>query len=161
MIAEVRVARLQATIKPDDTPGTATMTAFQEAQMALQEASMQSGAAENALTMLKTFGHDNKVAELELSVAQREFDLARAEDALSAATARGGALLQLAEITHHLEADRLAKLDDQIVKGKIYAPQDGIVAHPDDAGEAVLRPGTVIRPGQALVRLLPAKALNP
>ena len=146
VMAEVRVARLQATLKPDDTPGTATMTTFQEAQMALQEASVQSAAAENALTMLKTFGHDNKVAELELAVAQREFDLARAQDALSAATARSGALLQLAETTRDMEADRLAKLDDQIVKGKIYAPRDGMVVYPDDAGEAVINQGPLSAP---------------
>ncbi len=156
---EDRVARLRATIRPDETAGTAAMTALQEAQMALQEASVQSHAAENALTMLKTFGRDNKVAELELAVAQREFDLARAKDALSAANARSGALLQLAEITHQMEADRLAKLDDQIVKGKIYAPQDGIVVYPDDAGEAALRPGAVVHPGQVLVRLVPATSM--
>ncbi len=120
-------------------------TPVQEAQLALQEASLQSQAAENSLSMLKSFVHDNKVAELELAVAQREYDLARAQDALTAAKSRGGATLSLAEMQYHREQDRLAKLDDQIVKAKIYAPRDGIVAYPNDADEPPIKAGTVVR----------------
>jgi len=130
-------------------------TSLQETELALQEAKLQSYAATGSLVLLKSAVHDNKVAELELAVAQREFDVTRAKDALSAATARGGAILQLAETSYQMAANQLAKLDDQIVKSKTFAPQDGIVVYPDDTGEAAIRPGAVARPRQVLVRLLP------
>ena len=151
---EDRVAYLRHAAKTQKEE--TAQTSLQEAELALQEAKLQSYAATGSLTLLKNFVHDNKVAELELVVAQREFDLMRAKDALSAATAKGGAIVQLAETTHQMVASQLAKLDDQIMKSKTYAPQDGIVAYPDDAGEAAIRPGAVVRPNQTLVRLLPA-----
>jgi HlyD family secretion protein len=156
MIAQERVERLMAAFKAQAQQDQAMKDSVQAAQLALQEASLQLQAAENSLSMLKSFGHDNKTAEFELAVAQREFDLARAKDALSAAKARGGAMVSLAEMQFRMEADRLAKMDDQIVKSKIYAPRDGIVAHPSNTDEAPIKAGTVVRDRQVLIRLLPS-----
>ncbi|MBM4025732.1 MAG: hypothetical protein FJ280_10040 [Planctomycetes bacterium] len=152
MMAEERYVHLRAGLTNEKDQDRRVL---QEAQLALEEAKLQGHAAVGTLASLKDFGHANRVAELELGVAQREFDLARAQDALAAATARGGAVLQLAEISHQMEADRVAKMDDQVAKCKVYAPQDGTVVHPSDAGEAALRPGAVVRSGQVLLRLLP------
>ncbi len=151
MIADERVHRLQAALGAQKDQDA--RDALQAAQIAQQEADMQLYAAESSLSILKSFVHDNKVAELELVVAQREFDLARAQDALTAAKARGGTTMSLAEMQYHRESDRLAKLDDQIVKSKIYAPRDGIVAYPDDANEPPIKAGTVVRARQVLLRL--------
>ena len=129
--------------------------ALQQADIARMEAQLQLRQAENSLVLLKGVGRENKIAELELVVAQREFDLLRAKDAESAATTSGAAALSLAEMTFHMERDRLAKLDDQIVKCRIIAPQDGTVVYLDDA--VALKPSAVVRGGQVLVRLLPAK----
>jgi HlyD family secretion protein len=158
VMAEERVKQLQA----DKTQTEQTVaSALQEAQIAQQETRVQLDAAESALAHLKGAGHDNKIAELELVVAQRQFDLARAEDAVSAAATRGAATVPLAEMIRQMEADRLAKLDDQIVKCKVYAPQDGTVVYPDDADAAALKPGVVVREGQILIRLVPIAQRKP
>jgi len=141
-----RMMRLRAAA--DTQKDEAAITALQEAEIALREAEVQSVLARGSLAMLKGLGRDNKVAELELAVAQKESDLVRARDAVSAAAACGAATLSLAKMNYEMEAERLAKLDDQIGKCRIYAPQDGTVAHPDDAA--------VVRGRQALLRLLPA-----
>jgi HlyD family secretion protein len=158
-ITEERVVRLQAAYEAQKDQGA--RDALQEAQIAEREASMQSYAADSALALLKSFVHDNKVAELELAIAQRQFDLARAQDALSAAKARGGVTVSLAEMQYQREADRLAKLDDQIVKSKISAPRDGTVAYPNNTDEPPLKAGTVVRNRQVLVRLLPVTPSRP
>jgi HlyD family secretion protein len=157
-IAEERVAQLKSTAKPGDSPSEAASTALQEAQLALDldEARVHAEAAANGLALLKSFGHDNKVTELELAVAQREFDLVHAKGALSAATAKTEAILRLAEISCRMESDRLAKLDDQIVKTKIYAPRDGTVIYPNEPDEPPIRPGALAHPGHVLLHLLPA-----
>ncbi len=158
-IAEERTHRLQAAFKAQKDQDA--RDALQEAQMAEQEADMRLYAAENSLSILKSFVHDNKVAELELTVAQKEFDLARAKDALSRANTTGRAALAWAEMSFRGESDRLAKMDDQIVKSKIYAPRDGIVAYPNDAGEPPIKAGTIVRDRQVLVRLLPMTPSKP
>jgi len=134
----------------------AVRDSLQEAQIAEQEASMQLYAATSSLSILKSFVHDAKVAELELIVAQKEFDLARAKDALSRANTTGRAAMAWTEMSFHRESDRLAKLDDQIVKSKIYAPRDGIVAYPSDTDEPPIKAGTIVRNRQVLIRLLPS-----
>jgi HlyD family secretion protein len=153
-MTEDRVDRLVAAVKTQQDQ--AVKDSLQEAQIAEQEASMQLYATTSSLSLLKSFVHDTKVAELELAVAQREFDLARAKDALTAAKARGAALLSLAEMQYHHEADRLAKMDDQIAKSKVYAPRDGIVVYPSDTDEPPIKAGTVVRDQQVLLRLLPS-----
>jgi HlyD family secretion protein len=158
LMAECRFQELKAAERTQDTEkGT---TALQEADLTLREAQLQSMMAQNALASLKGFVHDNKVAERELTVAQHEFDLARAQDAVSAAATRGATTLSLAEMSYRMEADRLAKLDDQIARGKIYTPQDGTVVYPVDT-DAPIQPGTVVRNGQVLVRLLPETRSQP
>jgi HlyD family secretion protein len=158
-IADERVHRLQAAFEAQKDQGA--RDALQEAQLTQQEADMQSQAAENSLSILKSFGHANKVAELELTVAQKEFDLARAKDALSRANTTSRVALSWAEMSHRRESDRLAKMDDQIVKSKIYAPRDGIVAYPNDTGEPPIKAGTTVRDRQVLVRLLPMTPSKP
>jgi HlyD family secretion protein len=146
-MAEDRYQQLRAREKEQKERTDALM----EADIALGESQLQSHAAENSLALLQKVTHANKVMELELAVAQREFDLARAKDADSFAVTRSNATISLAEMNFHAEKDRLAKLDDQINQGKIYAPQDGTVVYPPDSD----RPGLTVHERQVLVRLLP------
>ncbi|MCX5643198.1 MAG: hypothetical protein NTZ17_00695 [Phycisphaerae bacterium] len=159
LMAEERVLQLRARERTQE--GQTSMITLQEAEIALQEARLQSTAAQGSLVLLKSAVHDNKVAELELVVAQREFDLARAQDAVSAAAARGAVTVSLAEMNHRTEAHRLAKLDDQITQCRIYAPQDGTVVYPNDPDGAAIRPDAVVRERQVLIRLLPVTPPKP
>ena len=160
-LAGERVTRIRAGLETPKDQGTPATLMEMEALLALEDAHLQSQAAESSLAVLKSFVHDNKVAELELAVAQREFDLARANDASSGATSLGAANFSLAEMEFQVQKDRLAKLDDEIVKSKIFAPRDGVVAYPDNAHEPPVRAGTAVRNRQVLMCLLPAAQPKP
>jgi len=160
-LAGERITRIRAGLETPKDQGTPATLMEMEALLALEDARLQSQAAESSLSILKSLVHENKVGELELAIAQREFDLARAKDALSAATTQGAAGFSLAEMEFQAQRDRLAKLDDQIVKSKIYAPRDGIVAYPNDTDEPPIKAGTVVRDRQVLIRLLPATQPKP
>jgi HlyD family secretion protein len=151
MLTGERTRRLRASF--DTQKDESAQVALQEAQIAQDEGALQVEAATSSLSLLKSFVHDNRVAELELTVAQKEFDLAQAKDALSRANITGRAAIAWAEENLHRESDRLAKMDDQIAKSKIYAPRDGTVAYPNDGDEPPIKAGTVVHDRQVLLRL--------
>jgi HlyD family secretion protein len=159
LMMEYRVTQLRASAKDSNDP--ARIDALQEADIAWREAVMQATEADNSLALLKSFIHDNKVAELELAVAQREFDLVSAKDALNTATVRGNADRSLAEMSFEIERARLTRLDDQIGKSKICAPRDGTIIYPNDPDEEPIRPGVVVHERQVLIHLLPVPQPKP
>jgi hypothetical protein len=159
LMIEYRVTQLRASAKDSNDP--ARIDALQEADLAWREAIMQATEADNSLALLKTLTHDNKVAELELAVAQREFDLVSAKDALNAATVRGHADRSFAEMSFEMESARLVRLNDQIGKSRICAPRDGTVIYPNNPDEEPIRPGTVVHERQVLIHLLPATPPKP
>jgi HlyD family secretion protein len=159
LIIRNRATRVRAAMKDDNDPEAITI--LQETEVELAETKMQSTEADGTLALLRSFIHENRVAELELAVAERKFDLARAKDALSAATMRGNGQRSLAEMSRRMESDRLARLDDQIGKSRIYAPRDGTIIYPNEPNEAPIRPGTVVRARQVLIHLLPAAQSRP
>jgi HlyD family secretion protein len=154
-----RVTRVRAAVKEDNEPEA--IATLQETEIQLAEAKMESTEADGALALLQSFTHDNRVAELELAVAERKFDLARARDALSVVTVRTNVQRSLAETSRRMESDRLARLDDQIGKSRIYAPRDGTILYPNEPNEAPIHPGTVVRAQQVLLHLLPAALSGP
>jgi macrolide-specific efflux system membrane fusion protein len=140
---------------------------LQEAQLALLEAQARLYAAESKLKLLKDYVRVQRTAELELAVAQRQFDLARAKDAVSEAAVKGQAAMALAETNSQMASDRLAKVEQQVAWCTMYAPRDGTVLYPndtfsDDAGKAMSRPrpGAIVRNRQAVVRLADTSRLN-
>jgi HlyD family secretion protein len=159
LLMEDRVARVRRDVKTGDD--SAKEDAYSAVEIALQEARLQAEETQRALVLFKSFVHDNRVAELELVVAQKEFDLACAKDAVSAAATRGGADLSLAEMNFHLESDRLARLDDQIGMSRHCAPRDGTILYPNEPNEPPIRPGTVVHPQQVLMYLLPTPPPKP
>ena len=154
-----RRARLRHTVETQKDE--AAVTSLQEAEIATREAELQLTLATNSLAMLKSFVHDNKIAELELAVAQREYDLVSAKDALNAALVRGNAEHSLAEMSFGMESERLARLEDQIGKARICAPRDGTVIYPNDPDEEPIRPGVVVHERQVLIHLLPVAQPKP
>jgi HlyD family secretion protein len=154
-----RLTRARAVVKGDSDPEV--IATLRETEVELEEAKMESMQADGALALLQNFIYGNRITELQLAVAEREFDLARAKDALSTATMRGKVQRSLAEMSRSMESDRLARLDDQIGKSRIYAPRDGTILYPNEPNEPPIRPGTVVRARQVLVHLLPAAQSKP
>ena len=99
LMIQDRVMRLRVGVK--DSNDHEAITLLQETEIELAEAKMQATGAEGSLAILKTFLHGNRVAELELAVAQREFDLARAKAATADANVQASMALSLAEMSPH------------------------------------------------------------
>jgi multidrug resistance efflux pump len=140
---------------------------LQEMQLALTEARANLQAAESRLKLLVDYVHPQRTAELELAVAQREFDLARAKDAVSEAAVKGQTAVTLAESDYRIASDRLAKIEQQIASCQIYAPRDGTVLYPSesfasDSGKAASwpQPGAIVRNRQVVIHLADPSRLN-
>jgi len=140
---------------------------LQEAQLALLEAQAQLSAAESKLKLLTDYVRVQRIAEIELAVAQRQFDLARAKDGASEAAVKGQAAVVVAETDYRIASDRLAKVEQKINSCNIYAPRDGTVIYPnetfsDDAGKPMSRPhpGAIVRNHQVVIRLADTSRLN-
>jgi HlyD family secretion protein len=164
VMAQERVDLMKRNVNDRDEPEKARL---QEAQPVLMEARARVQMAESKLALLKAFVRVQRTAELELAVAQRQFDLARAKDASSEATVKGEAVVTIAETNYQMASDRLAMVEQQITSCKMYAPRDGTVIYPndtfsDDAGKAVSRPrpGAIVRNRQVVVRLADTSRLN-
>jgi HlyD family secretion protein len=140
---------------------------LQEAQFALAEARTRLQAAESKLKLLTDYVRVQRIAELELAIAQRQFDLARAKDMASEAAVKAQAAMVLAETNYQMASDRLAKVEQQITSCKMYAPRDGTVVYPNDSfatdfGKAVSwpQPGAIVRNRQVAIRLADTSRLN-
>ncbi len=152
-LAEEQIALLRAS-----TEGPEAKARLLEAQLAHSETKAQLAVAKNELTFLTRFEQPRRIEELELAVAQREADLARARDELLGAGLRTRQAMDLAEATSNRESSRLARLNTVLEHSKMFAPRDGVVVYPE--GETPLRPGVVAGVGQVLMRLADMKRLN-
>ena len=159
---ERNMAWLEASMKKSQN-GEATQPASEEihvaeARAAVLEAKMHLQAAANKLTFLTSFFREQRLAELELAIAQREFDLARARDAASDAADRGRAAISIAEMNAQMASDRLAHLEAQIVACSVHAPRDGTVVLPKGSahggpGEAGIKAGDTVGNSQTILCL--------
>jgi HlyD family secretion protein len=152
-LAEERILRLRESA--EDSEAKARLL---EAQVAHSETKAQLEVAKNELAFLTRFEQPRRIEELELAVAQREADLARAKDELLGAGLRTREAMDLAEVMYKHESARLARWNHVLERSKMYAPRDGVVVHPE--GEMPIRPGVVAGVGQVVVRLADMKRLN-
>jgi HlyD family secretion protein len=161
-IMEANMQRLEANAKKSQG-AEATQPApeeihVSEARIAVLEARMHLQAARDKLTFLQHVAREQRTAEIELAIAQRESDLARARDAVSDVADRGRAAVAIAETNSHLASSRLARLESQLAASTIYAPRDGTVVLPKSStpgapGETGIKVGDTVGNGQTILRL--------
>jgi len=89
--------------------------------------------AKNDLDLLENFTYGRNIAQLESDVKQAEMALERTQRKASANVVQATADLKAKEAEFNRQKDKLAKLDDQIHKAKIYAPADGMVIYATSA----------------------------
>jgi len=129
-----------------------------EVRLASIQAQMELFAAENKLQLLKEIARPRRTEELELAVAQKEFELLHAKNELDRITKQGEIDIRIAQIVHEMKKDRLLLLEHQIQSSKLFAPRDGTVFAANEGSigapsEAEVRPGDTARPRQVLLRL--------
>ncbi len=109
-------------------------TQLQADQLALQRADLNLTVASNDANLLKQYTRKRQIAKLTSDVNQAQSALERAEARARANIAQVTATLAAAEQQYNRFMEMLEKVDEQISKGKIYAPTDGMVVYATSGG---------------------------
>ncbi len=104
-------------------------TQLQADQLALQRAELNLKVASNDANLLKEYTKKRQIAQLISDVNQTKMALERAEAKARANVAQANATLAARDQEYQRQQDKLKKIDDQITKGKIYAPTEGMVVY--------------------------------
>jgi HlyD family secretion protein len=104
-------------------------TQLQADQLALQRADLNLTVAANDANLLKQYSYQRQIAQLTSDVNQAKMALERAEAKARANVAQAKATLAARDQEYRRQQDKLAKIDDQITKGKIFAPTEGMVVY--------------------------------
>jgi HlyD family secretion protein len=104
-------------------------TQLQADQLALQRADLNLTVASNDANLLKQYTYKRRMAQLTSDVTQAQRALERAEARARANIAQATASLAAVEQQYNRYQEMLAKLDDQINQGELYAPTDGMVIY--------------------------------
>ena len=122
--------------------------------------------SENALRLLEDFSHPRKLAKLESDVKQAEMALERTNRKAKADVVQAEADLRAKESEYKRQQDKLAKIEDQIKKTKIYAPADGLAIYATSAKSEFWRnaepldEGREVREREELIYLPTATAVK-
>jgi HlyD family secretion protein len=98
-------------------------------QLALSRADLDLEVSQNDLTLLKEYTYHRQIAQLTSDVNQARMALERQEAKARANIAQADADLAAKEQEFGRQQEKLNKIDDQITKGKIYAPTEGMVVY--------------------------------
>jgi len=116
--------------------------------------------AVNELNLLKKFTYQRKLAQLDSDVKQADMALERTNRKAKADIVQAQANLKAKEAEYGRQKDKLQKIEQQLQKTKIYAPEDGLVVYATSAkrgwrGRSVepLQEGQEVRERQELIYL--------
>jgi HlyD family secretion protein len=104
-------------------------TQLQSDQLALQRADLNLQVASNDANLLEKYTKNRQVTQLTSDVNQAAMSLERTEAKARGNIAQANAELAAREQEYQRQKDKLAKIDDQITKGKIVAPTEGMVVY--------------------------------
>jgi HlyD family secretion protein len=108
--------------------------------------------AKNNVELLKNFTHKRTLAQLESDVKQAKMALERTIRKAKADVVQAGANLEAKKAEFERQKDKLNKIEVQIQKAKIHAPDDGLVIHATSAqGGHPRRMGEPLQEGQQAV----------
>jgi len=108
-------------------------TQRQADELAMKRAALNLKVASNDANLLKQYTYNRQIAQLTSDVNQAGMALERAQAKARANIVQANAALVAREQEYRRYQDMLDKLDDQITKGKIYAPTDGMVVYATSA----------------------------
>lgn len=152
-LVEARLTQLRRP-HPDREEAEARI-AEREAEFARAQAQAQIEVAQNKLAFLENTLSNQRKAQLQLVVAQRELDLTRAQHEFRTALLKSEAALKVAEVAGQMQSSRLERLKHEIRASKMHAPRDGMVVSPHairprGSDEPTFRAGDVV-PGRQII----------
>ena len=104
-------------------------TQLQADELTLRKSELSLTVANNGLNLLEKYTYQRELTQLQSDVNQAEATLDRAKARARANTAQAEAMLTAHEQEYQHNLDMLVRLDDQISKGKIYAPTEGMAIY--------------------------------
>lgn len=104
-------------------------TALQQDELALQKADLAVELAKADLDLMKTHTHPRQMATYESNVKQTEMSVERTRRKVTASMAQASADLNAKKALFEEEKAELEELEDQVSKGRITAPVDGMVLY--------------------------------
>lgn len=147
--------------------GFLTSIEFDEDKATAERAQLDLELAQSSLALLKDYTYTRQMTELQSAIEEAERALRRAELKASADVVQAEAKLRAGESEFARQKDKLAKLDEQIKKAKIYAPSGGLVIHATTADgggwrsrNEPLDEGQTVRERQELIYLPTANEMT-
>lgn len=110
-----------------------SQTELQADELAAQKAQLDLELARADLDLLKNYSHKRQLDELESQVSQSAMAFERAERKASADVVQAEAELRAKDSEFEREKSKLNKIEEQIEKTRIYAPNDGLVVYASSA----------------------------
>lgn len=161
-LAKERVARSEEKLKWSKrlfSEKFISQTELQTDQLAANKDKVDLEIAENNLSLLEDYTKKRRIAQLESDVNQRRVDLEIAEREAISDVVQAEVDLRAKESEHKRQTSKLEKLEEQIVKTKIYAPGEGLVIYATSAkpgwrgNEEPLDEGREVREREELIYL--------
>jgi HlyD family secretion protein len=126
-------------------------------RLALQRTEIEHLQAQRDLEAKIEYGNLRKLAELNAEVENRKNLLEKTKKQSEAKMADLEAALHSASYKLAREREKLAKLEDQIAKGKLYAPESGLIVYSREQGRMgnteVIQEGQEVRERQELLTI--------
>jgi len=104
--------------------------------------------AQSDLDLLENYTYQRELKQLQSDVKQAEMALERTRRKATADVKQAEANLKAKESEYNRQADKLKKIEEQIVKTKIYAPAEGLVIYATSAQRGFWRNSEPLDEGQ-------------
>ena len=135
-LAQEELTRAQETLKWSQTlyaEKYISQTEFQADQLAEKRKSLDLELVKNDLELLQNFTYHRTIAQLESDLSQAKMALERTIRKAKADIVQAEADLKARHAEYNRQKDKLAKIQDQIKKTKIYAPAAGLAIYATSA----------------------------
>ncbi len=144
--------------------GYVTRMELQADELAAQRAVIDLELAQGTLRLLEEFTHQQRLEELESDLEQTRLALERVRRRAAADIVQAEADYRARASEHERQVDRLDRIEEQIVRCRIYAPAAGMVVYSTTGqgrrgNEEPLRAGQEVRERQELIYLPTAAAM--
>jgi HlyD family secretion protein len=135
-LAEEELARAQETLKWSKqlyNEKYISQTELKADEIAEKKNTLNAELARKSKDLLTEYTYKRELAKLQSDVNQAQMALERTERKANASIIQAQAELKAKESEFERQKDKLAKVEDQIKKTKIYAPADGLVIYATSA----------------------------
>jgi len=103
-------------------------------RLSVQRRKLERDVANSDLDLLKNFTYHRQIEQLTSDVNQAGMALERTQRKSSASVIQAKADLRARELEFNRQKEKLVKIEDQLSKTTIYAPQDGMVVYATSSG---------------------------